>query len=144
MTLTKSELIRRAAERASRDDFFIGSILNQYMAIHCLDRTKMARELSCSGAQLSKLALCRVPHHESKSFRAEVESISNYTGISPLHLGKLIREVQSTRALETTQKTTHHNTGLLLAARDRFDDPQNDPKRRRKGQNKGMSTRRRK
>lgn len=131
MAPTRSQLLRHAADRASRDDFFLGNVLTEYMVARGLNRAGLSKQLSCSETQLSLLALCRLPKESGVTFRAEVEKIAAYVGIDPLELGQVIREVQSRRALQTSGQTSYTDPGLLLAARDNFAEVQRPRKRKR-------------
>ena len=116
--LDKEALLRRAAERAGEDRFFVAAALATYKEEHGLDDAALAALLGCEPSRLSRLGLCRRPDARSQSFGAEVQQIASYAGVQPLAFAMLLKEVSALRALRVAE-----SSATLLAARD-ADEPE--------------------
>jgi hypothetical protein len=115
-----SDILQRAAQRASQRPFFMASALAVYQELYQLGENGLARFLDCPQAALPKLALCRLPNTTTSSFRAEVERIASYSGVNSVRLAQLLREVESTSVLHDARhhQDTTPGQGTLMAARD--------------------------
>ncbi|MGG6267087.1 hypothetical protein ACQ4M3_13050 [Leptolyngbya sp. AN03gr2] len=81
-----SDLIARAADRASDRPFFLASALKQYQHEKEVSRENLAIQLGCTTETLDKLALCRKPETST-----ELEQIAQYTGIELEKLAEISR-----------------------------------------------------
>jgi hypothetical protein len=106
-------ILARAAARAEADSFFVASALALYRSLTEMDDGALAAFLGCDEASLPRLALCRRPSGESRSFRADVGRIAEFTGCDPSRLATLLR------AASTAERMRSASPGTLLAARDR-------------------------
>lgn len=109
-------LLRRAAARASEDEFFVASALAAYKSERELDNAELAAWLGCDASRLTRLGLCRRPETRSQGFGAEVQQIAAYAGVQPLALASLLKEVSALSALRVAEPSA-----TLLAARDADD-----------------------
>jgi hypothetical protein len=114
-------LLRRAAERAAGDDFFLASALLPYAAAERLDDAALAERLGCEQGDLPKLLLCRRPRQEAPDFRADVERIAAAFGLVPGRLAEVVRAADALRALR--EGGAAQADGWLAAARDREPGP---------------------
>jgi hypothetical protein len=114
------ELLRRAAERASRDPFYLASSLLAYVRSEGLDDAGLAASLGCDPDALSALLLCRRPTGRGAVFRADVEAIAARFGIDAARLARRIRDADVLVSLQGA--TADRAGGLLAAARDRDGD----------------------
>lgn len=115
----RDQLLVRAAERAAANPFFMASALTVYQVEHGLDDAALAAWLGCGVEQLPRLRLCRHPDADPGRFRAGVEQIAAYAGVSPFRLAALLREADALAALHSGQR----ESAGLLAARD-ADEPE--------------------
>ncbi len=118
-----SESVSRArhsmAEKARKDDFFLGKTLAEYQSSNALADDDLAKNLRCTPEALDLLALCRCPDDGLDSFRDDVRKIAAFVGCDATVLVLVLREVAATRALRGASE----DRGLLMAARDRYEDP---------------------
>lgn len=112
-------LLQRAAERASRQPFYLASSLLAYARAERLDDAGLADRLGCDLASLPALLLCRRPTGEAPVFRADVEAIAERFGLNPARLVRLLRHADTLVAVAETPAS--QTGGLLAAARDRED-----------------------
>jgi len=114
-----SRLLRYAARRAAQNRFFLAEYLNEFNIIRGMTEDELARFLGCSPGLLPKLALCRRPDPDSPRFRSDVEWIAATFDIQPERLARLIREVDTLKALAGARiKRQEVPDGLLAVARD--------------------------
>jgi hypothetical protein len=115
-----TELLRHAAQRASRHPFFMAANLEDFRIRHGMEEANVARFLDCAPELLAKLALCRRPDPGSPQFRSDVRRIAEALGLNSQRLVQLIREAEALKALgESSQFTEQENSpGILMAARD--------------------------
>ena len=112
-------LLRYAAKRAATNRFFLAGYLNEFSSIRGITDEDLAQFLGCKPEHLPKLALCRRPDPDSPSFRSDVEQIATVFNMQPEHLARLIREVDTLKALEEARaKRKEVPDGLLAVARD--------------------------
>jgi hypothetical protein len=83
-----------------------------------MDDDTLARFLGCSTEELPRLGLCRRPNPGSPDFRAAVEQIARFSGVTPFPLARLLRDVEAVEALRGAQPRVG-SEGTFLAARDR-------------------------
>lgn len=115
--MTDRNVLRRAAERASRRRLFLASSLLPYAAAEGLDDDALAAQLGCDPADLSALLLCRRPTGEGPTFRRDVEAVAERFHLNPARLARLIRAADALVALGRAAPDA--TGGLLAAARDR-------------------------
>lgn len=120
--MSDGDLLRRAAERASRHAFYLASSLLAYARAERLDDAGLAQRLGCDPASLPALLLCRKPVGEGAVFRADVEAIAERFGLNAGQLARLLRRADSLAALAAAP--ADQPGGLLAAARDREADGQ--------------------
>jgi hypothetical protein len=92
-----SDNLRRLAERASRDPWFLGHALAAYQQKHGLDDAALARELGANDtAVVVALRLCRRPGAAEPNWTMEedVEEIARRFGINPAALARIIGEAR--------------------------------------------------
>jgi len=119
MTTEPSNQLERAANRAARDPFFLGHLLDPLVESGCTTRRGLAARLKCHESQLARLWLCRVPKGTAPAFREDVERIASYVACDPARLAMIIREASAIKALGDAGSDRSQLT--LLAARDRLD-----------------------
>ena len=110
-------LLRRAAERASEDPFYLASALLAYARAERLDDTQLAAHLECDVARLPTLLLCRRPTGEGAVFRRDMEIIAETFALNAMRLLQAIRRADALAAIERAE--SERTDGLLAAARDR-------------------------
>ena len=112
------DILAWAANRATTHAFFLANYLAQYQALQNMADAQLADFLGCTEEKLRELALCRRPDPSAPAFKTEVELIATYAGVKSARLAELIRHVEALAALTATS-TTQHSDSLLMAARDR-------------------------
>ena len=110
-------ILRRAAERASRDPFYLASALLAYARAERLDDTQLAAHLECDVAHLPTLLLCRRPTGEGAVFRRDVETIAERFALDAVRLAQALRRADALGAFDRVE--ADRKSGLLAAARDR-------------------------
>ncbi len=116
---SNSSLLQYAARRAAQDRFFFSEYLIEFRNVRGMAEDQLVQFLGCSPGVLSKLALCRRPDPESPKFRSDVERIAAVFNIRPGPLVRLIREVDTMKALAKASPAKQEvPEGLLAAARD--------------------------
>jgi hypothetical protein len=115
--MADGELLRRAAERARQQPFYLASLLLAYARAERLDDAGLAARLGCDPSSLPALLLCRRPTGEGSVFRADVEAIAERFALNALQLARLIRAADALVSLGSA--ATDRTGGLLAAARDR-------------------------
>jgi hypothetical protein len=125
MTDERDRYLRVAAERAAQRPFFIGRDLAEFRALRGFSEIELAAWLGCAPERLPELALCRRPVLRGPGFRHGVQKIADHIGIRPERLAELLREVDAADALRRPDipSPTPHSHGMLLAARDRIENP---------------------
>jgi hypothetical protein len=102
------------ADRARKDPFFLGWLLDRYAAAEGLDDAGLAERLGC--AALAGLMLCRAPRR-SPHFRADVERIAEVFGIDASRLAEALRRANVVILLEEAPEAAE-DAPTLMAARD--------------------------
>jgi hypothetical protein len=114
-----SHLLRYAAKKVAQNRFFLAEYLNEFSIIRGITEDELVQFLGCSSGLLPKLALCRRPDPDSPRFRSDVERIAAAFDIQPERLVRLIREVDTLKALANARtKRQEVPDGLLAVARD--------------------------
>jgi len=124
MTSTPPNNLERAAERASKDEFFMGHLLGSLVGSRGLARATIAQRLCCQEHELARLWLCRAPREEALAFRQDVEQIASAIGCDATSLAQLVREAAALRSLRSQSQSA--SSTILLAARDRESDHKMD------------------
>jgi hypothetical protein len=122
---SEHSLLRRAAERAAADPFYLAGPLLTYARVERLDDAGLAAALGCALVDLPALMLCRRPVGEGAVFRRDVEAISQRFGLQAAQLVRLLRTADVVVSLE--QARVQPRSGLLAAARDRATDTSDEP-----------------
>lgn len=117
--MRSDDLLRRTAERAGKQPFYLASSLLTYARAERLDDDALAARLGCELAQLPALLLCRRPTGEGPVFRKDVEAIAQRFGLEAARLAQLIRAADAVVALQ--RPSVEPSGQLLAAARDRLD-----------------------
>jgi len=112
--------VRWMAERARGDAFFLGKVLSEYQRASALDGPGLATALRCAPEALDRLALCRWPDDRAASFAREVRAIATFAPCDSDALMQVLRQVAAMRALRN--QGAGLTDGLLMAARDRYED----------------------
>jgi hypothetical protein len=125
MTDDRARYLRVAAELAARRPLFLARDLAEFRALHGFSEVDLAAWLGCAPERLPGLALCRRPALRGPGFRRDVQKISDYVGIRPERLAELLREVDAVDAFRHSSLSSRapRSRGMLLAARDRIEDP---------------------
>lgn len=128
MSEARDRYLRVAAVRAAGRPFFMARDLDEFRALHGFGEPDLAAWLGCAPERLPKLALCRRPAPRAAGFRRKVQKISEWVGISAERLAELLREVDAVDAFRSsnTASPAGSSHGMLLAARDRIEDPVGD------------------
>ena len=122
---TSERLLARAFERAAELPSFIAGDLLLYASLNGMPATGVSSFLNCTQSGFYRLGLCKKPDPLSPLFRFQVEKIASYAGADAQRLGRLLRETDSTRAMQATNpaQLTSPAAGFLMAARDKETPP---------------------
>lgn len=126
--MTKENLIRHIAARASQDSFFLAGALGKYCSRRNVNEAKLASYLCCRSEDIPRIGLCRRPNPNSATFRFDVDRIARSFNLCADRLVIVIRESDVLDSINTVSPTTEVRTtnGLLIAARDVDSDDSND------------------
>jgi hypothetical protein len=116
-------LLRRAAERAAAEPFFLAATLLPYARAEGLDDAGLAARLGCAEEALPRLLLCRQPRPEPGAFRADVERLAAAFGLEAARLAATVRAAAALAALSEAAA----GRGTLAAARDRAPEGEDAP-----------------
>ncbi len=108
------------ARRAAADPYFLASVLEDYARTERIDDDSLARLLGCGVEVLNKLRLCRRPRTEPALFRQDINRIASHFEIDAGMLAQVVRRSDAVRALRLGAGEQRE---LLMAARDRADEP---------------------
>src|SRR5690348_11190110 len=114
--MTDVELLRKAAQRAARNPFFLAAPLTRVAEADGLSDAELAGRIGCSEVNLPSVLLCRRPAPEPAAFRADLARIAQRFGADPFLLAEAIRMGDSLGALAARGDGEQD---LLAAARDR-------------------------
>ncbi|HEY8742260.1 MAG TPA: hypothetical protein VIU62_04130 [Chloroflexota bacterium] len=117
----RDDWARRAAARAAARGGYMAGLLAAYQEMQRMDERQLAAELGCAPERLPLLGLCQEPRRQQTQFAADVREIAGYAGANVGQLARLIRTVDSTRAL--SKRSANADAGYLAAARDAADPP---------------------
>jgi hypothetical protein len=121
-----SQALRRTAQRAETNPFFLAHTLHVYQTTHDLDDAALAALLGCAEDDLARLALCRRPTAETSTFRTDVEHLAQRFQLHIDQLANIIRQVDTLQAIQQHLEREVGARGLLQAARDRDGDDSDD------------------
>jgi hypothetical protein len=119
---TSERLLTRAFEKAAEIPLFIAGDLLLYGSLNGIPAREVSSFLNCTQTGFYRLGLCKKPDPLSPSFRSQVEKIALYAGADAQRLGCLLRETDSTRAMQAihpSQVSAPAGAGFLMAARDK-------------------------
>lgn len=129
MSTNPSKTLKRAAQRAIENDFFLAGILYEYQQANHLNDEALAQFLGCNSNDIPRLALCRRPSAYQEAFLSDLEHLSQHFHLNVNRLATVIRQVGALRVWRehhTFAKDLNNSQGLLQAARDRDDDRSNE------------------
>lgn len=118
-----SPRVRAMARRLSRDETFLAAALRRFAQSEGLDEVGLSRVLGCQPDDLPLLGLCRRPRPRAPDFRADVDRIAARHQLNAGALAAVVRRADALAALQSAAREESGN-GLLMAARDREDDPE--------------------
>ena len=104
--------LEKMAERARREPFFLGWLLEQYAAAERLDDAALVAELGCSLTDLRRLRLCRAPRTDAAGLHADVRQLAEALGLDGDRLGRVLRRATVAVKFQSGDK-------IRMAARDR-------------------------
>jgi hypothetical protein len=116
---TSERLLARAFDKAAERPFFIAGDLLLYGSLNGMPATGVSSFLNCTQSGLYRIGLCKKPDPLSPLFRSQVEKIAAYASADAQRLGRLLREIDSTRAMQAINQLTSPTAGFLMAARDK-------------------------
>jgi hypothetical protein len=106
-------------------------VLTVYQKQENLMDEELAQELGTLPSLILRLAICRRPDSSSAQFAEQVRELADYTLIDEAQLASFLRQVDAIEKLagrpallskgESERGTDHSSTGLLAAARDRYE-----------------------
>jgi hypothetical protein len=111
---------RRAAARAAKRGGYMATLLAAYQELHAMDDRALAQELECPVERLPLLGLCHEPRRDAGHFGADVAKLAGFANASLLQLSRLIRTVDTVRALA-------EEGHIAAAARDREREGADEP-----------------
>ena len=119
------------ARRLRNDPRYMSYVLAVYQQQEDLMDEDLAQELGTLPSLVSRLAVCKRPDSSSAQFAEQVRELADYTLIDEAQLASVLRQVDAFEKLAgrpaalTTlgleKETGHSPTGLLAAARDRYE-----------------------
>ncbi len=109
-------LLLRAARRASAREDFLGSLLARFQELEGCSELEVAKKLEVQAVDFPRLALCLRPRRDN--FAQDVAALALQFGCNAAELGNLVRLVESSEAMRTSDSGTRE-AGLLIAARKR-------------------------
>lgn len=122
-----SDSLKRLADRVGQDPFFLASVLRCYAEANSLNDEALAAQLQCEVGTLNELRLCRNPDAKPPRFWHDVGTIASRFRLNAERLGEIIREGQTFLHLRSSLlDAPTGNAGLLMAARDRAEEPGQD------------------
>jgi len=122
--LFKDKALRRLVDQARQDTFFLGRALAVYQRLHDMDDKQLTLWLECSGTELDRLALCRLPDGQQGRFQQDVRKIADFTSCNPDRLAQVLREAGAWEAFQEDGEKLSDR--FLLAARDHKPDGDDD------------------
>lgn len=113
----KTRLFEIANRKLADNSEFVAFYLKKYSEYENVSEKDICSDLSCSEENYLRLALCRTPDIYADDFGTRINSISQFTGVSPLGLSKIIKKVATILKLSENASDT-----FLMAARDKKPD----------------------
>lgn len=120
------------ASRLRRNPLYMAYVLAAYQAQENLTDEALARELGTLSLLVLRLSLCRRPDARSLNFAEQVREIADFTLVDEAKLAHIVRRVDALEKLaarpaipvasESETESSHPLTGLLAAARDRYEE----------------------
>jgi hypothetical protein len=102
MRVQSTKLLQGMAERLRNDPDFMAKTLRLYKQQEDCDDEEVARELETSQSILLRLALCKRPDSTAQ-IDAQVQQLSDYTGIEATTLSRLIKQVEEFTTLPESE-----------------------------------------
>ena len=118
---SKESLLIRAAERASSNPMFMGSILRAYRNGD-FDLAEIAANLGVDKLSVVSLALCQRPRTSSAHFAKDVRALAATSGISSEAIATLVRRVDAISAIRSAE-----GASFMAAAQDDLNPPPSPP-----------------
>ena len=119
------------ARRLRNDPRYMSYVLAAYQKQEGLMDEDLIQELGTLPALVSRLAVCKRPDSSSAHFAEQVRELADYTLIGEAQLAGILRQVEAIEKLagrpttlntaELETQSSHSPTGLLAAARDRYE-----------------------
>lgn len=106
--------LKAMAERARREPFFLGHMLELYAVSGGLDDDALAARLGC--ADLTGLRLCRAVRLDPAWLRQDVAQVAAAFGLEP---ARLMEAVKRSAVLAALERKAAAEPTLFMAARDR-------------------------
>jgi hypothetical protein len=110
--------VEAMAERARREPFFLGFVLERYAQAERLDDAGLAAALGCAAEALAGLRLCRAPRADAAGFREDVRRVAEAFALDPVRLAEVVKRSAVLGRLQE-QAARADAPGLMMAARDR-------------------------
>jgi hypothetical protein len=133
--MTEQELFAPLVKLASQlrhDPLYMSHVLAAYQAQENLTDEALARELGTLPLLILRLSLCKRPDALSADFAEQVREIADFTLVDKAKLAHILRQVDALEKLaarpkvpaaaESETESSHPLSGLLAAARDRYDE----------------------
>jgi hypothetical protein len=115
-----SKHLKKLANRAQDDGFFLGCLLKLYATSESLDDAKLAAKLGCPPNVLTPLRLCRAPGVLAMEFQKDVKQIAARFSLNRQALSEAVRRGQ---AILNMREDREGSRGTLMAARDKEPEP---------------------
>lgn len=86
-----SEALKRLADRAAADPFFLGHALTAFQARHRISDPALAAKLKVTLEQLAKIRLCRMPGiDERHTLTSDLRTIAERMGCDLTELARIV------------------------------------------------------
>src|SRR5947207_3141109 len=119
------------ARRLRNDPRYMAYVLAVYQRQEDLMDDELIQELGTLPTLVVRLAICKRPDSSSSQFAEQVRELADYTLSDATQLASILRQVDAIEKLagrpallskvELEKETGHSSTGLLAAARDRYE-----------------------
>lgn len=114
------------ARKAANRDGFLGAVLKAVAAANQSTVAEVVSRIGCSSENMPRLALCRIPREAAEHFAADVRQISEFVGCDAGQLANVVREYQAVAAMRRYDPNDSHHDTMLMAARDKKGDYDED------------------
>ena len=125
MSRQTNELLALAAELAADRPRYLGFVLQCYADSEGLSRNELADHLGVTAEGINDLALCYRPR--AATFAQDVIAIAGRSGADVSSLATIVRYVDALEALPV-ERAASAERGALLAARERREKSESEPK----------------